>query len=90
MNKYRTLNKDMTRLRERKKVNEERKQIVMNVAAQLLHRRRQLISDLNQIFPIVEVRLSPCFIYLLFRMRYVPIIIRKEEVDHVRFLSNHN
>ncbi|KAI5704133.1 hypothetical protein M8J76_001447 [Diaphorina citri] len=67
MNKYRTLNKDMTRLRERKKVNEERKQIVMNVAAQLLHRRRQLISDLNQIFPIVEVspdRYEICSVFL--------------------------
>uniref|UniRef100_A0A8D8S0W8 UV radiation resistance associated protein n=1 Tax=Cacopsylla melanoneura TaxID=428564 RepID=A0A8D8S0W8_9HEMI len=55
MNKYRTLNKDMNRLKERKKHNEERKHIVMNVTSQLLHRRQQLIADLNYIFPIEEV-----------------------------------
>lgn len=55
MNKYRELNKDMEKLNEWRQNHAERGDVYINTTARLAHRRKQLISELSDIYPINSV-----------------------------------
>ena len=55
MDKYRTLNKDMERLSERRQIHIDNKEFYNHTAEQLAHRRKQLISELTFIYPISTI-----------------------------------
>ena len=71
MERYRELNKDMERLQEWRQNHIDVRETFIQTTARLAHRRRQLISELNLIYPIHQVcklynqiNINTCFIML--------------------------
>lgn len=55
MERYRELNKDIERLHEWRQNQIDTRETYIQLSNQLAHRRRQLISELNLIYPISQV-----------------------------------
>lgn len=55
MERYRELNKDVTRLREWKQNQSDTRETYIEIISQLAHRRKQLIHELGLIYPIKQV-----------------------------------
>lgn len=55
MERYRELNKDMERLQEWRQNHIDVRECFIQATARLAHRRRQLISELNLIYPVHQV-----------------------------------
>lgn len=55
MEKYRLLNKEIERLNERRQSHVDFREIYLQTINQLAYRRRQLVSELNCIYPIKQV-----------------------------------
>lgn len=56
MERYRELNKDVERLNEWRQNHMDTRETYLQISTQLVHRRRQLISELSLIYPIRQVR----------------------------------
>ena len=54
MERYRELNKDIERLREWRQSHLEAREGYLQTTSKLAHRRRQLISELSLIYPIIQ------------------------------------
>lgn len=55
MERYRALNRDVEKLKECRRIAAETKDALSQINAQLMFRRRQLISELNLIYPIIQM-----------------------------------
>lgn len=60
MEQYRSLQKDVEHLKELKRSVADSRENLNTLAEQLQFRRRQLISELNYIYPIEQVKLILC------------------------------
>ncbi|XP_039281299.1 UV radiation resistance-associated protein [Nilaparvata lugens] len=55
MERYRSLNRDVEKLKECRRIAAETKDALSQINSQLMFRRRQLISELNLIYPILQM-----------------------------------
>lgn len=59
---YRKLSKEIEKLKEWKQEQIHHHEVFINLSSQLHHRRRQLVSQLLSIYPIIEVQKNKYFI----------------------------
>lgn len=71
MNRYRELNKDIERLHEWRQNHIDSKEAYLQTTARLSYRRKQLISELNIIYPIKHVSINKNFVNLKLLKKYM-------------------